>query len=212
MKKVLVLAGAPGSGKGSLSVELQGYLYEKLGIPHTVIETKTFLKEDERFNQIIASGGLVDDEEVIRIIEKPLYNCEDELIILDGFPRTIRQAEWLEKAKDLKVCVLKLEANYEEIIERVKNRRVCKVCGKTHNLKNEKIMPRIEGICNYCGGKLEIRPDDAKIAKRLATYDKETEPAIQDLIDKGVELHRVDSNKIFEKGYVENLVNNLNIS
>lgn len=203
-KKVLVLAGAPGSGKGTFKEKIVAN-WDLIGFPYTVIEMSSLLKQSKEFQEIIASGALVNDEDVINIIKKPL-NDSRYFTILDGFPRTIAQADYLLELENLKLIVAKMTADDKQIIERVKNRRICPKCNSTYNLVKKELMPKTPGICDKCGSKLIMRSDDAKIEKRLETYRKETEPTIEYLKDKGVEYYEVDSNDILEDGFVENFL------
>lgn len=209
-KTVLVLAGAPASGKGTLKTQLIKE-FEKTNIEYTVIETSSILKKDKKFQSIIATGKLVNDQDVIDAIKEPLEEAEG-IIILDGFPRTYPQVDFLIGINSFKLKVLKLNADNESIIKRAESRRVCPKCGDTYNLLEKKLQPKVEGICNICGTPLEMREDDARIRSRLETYQKETMPAIQYLVEYfNTPYYEVDSNQILKDGFAEKLLTELGI-
>jgi len=174
----IILLGAPGSGKGTQA----GVLSEKFGIP--VISTGNILREEiaqasdigRAAKAIIDSWQLVPDEVVIEIVRKRLSRPDCAAgFILDGFPRTIAQAESLEKLTDVD-CALSLEVSDGEIERRMSGRRVCPRCGASfHLLYNP---PKSEGVCSECGEKLIQRSDDAEqtVRARLAQYHAKTEP------------------------------------
>ena len=203
-KKVLVLAGAPGSGKGTFKEKITEN-WDFTGYPYEVIEMSTLLKGSKEFQKIIASGALVNDEDVINIVKKPIEEAL-HFIILDGFPRTIKQADFLLSLPKLDLIVVKMEADDKDIIKRVKGRRVCPKCSASYSTIKEELMPRTTGICDKCGTELIIRSDDAKIETRLETYRKETEPTIKYLKDKGLPYYEVDSNNILYDGFVQNFL------
>ena len=124
------------------------------------------------------AGGLVGDDVVLEIVEDRLKkdDCKNGFI-LDGFPRTIPQAEAFEKL-GIDVKVVNFEVNNDLIIARLSNRRVCKSCKANFNVKF--MPPKVEGVCDKCGGELFTREDDKleSITHRLEVYRKETEPLI----------------------------------
>ena len=123
------------------------------------------------------AGKLVPDEVIIGVISERLAeaDCQNGFI-LDGVPRTIPQAEALEKAGITFDAVVSLEISDEEIVERMGGRRVCASCGAPFHVKN--LPPKVEGVCDACGGKLEARADDKPevVRDRLKVYHKETAP------------------------------------
>ena len=145
-KKVLVLAGAPGSGKGTFKEKITEN-WDFTGYPYEVIEMSTLLKGSKEFQKIIASGALVNDEDVINIVKKPIEEALN-FVILDGFPRTIKQADFLLGLPDLELIVVKMEADDKDIIKRVKGRRVCPKCSASYSTIKEELMPRTPGICD----------------------------------------------------------------
>ena len=175
----LILLGAPGAGKGTqaerLSKELKiptistGNILRaaiKNGTP-TGMKAKAFMDE----------GKLVPDDVIIGIITERVAeeDCANGYI-LDGVPRTIAQAEAMEKAGIVFDAVVSIEISDETIMERMSGRRVCESCGASYHLVA--VPPKQEGICDKCGGKLIQRKDDAPetVKARLEVYHKETEP------------------------------------
>lgn len=179
MRKIkLILLGAPGAGKGT-QAEL---ISKKFSIP--AISTGNMIREaiaagtemGKNAKSFIDSGALVPDEVVIGIIKDRLKadDCENGFI-LDGFPRTVPQAEALDAMGVEITDVLSIEVADEKIIERMGGRRVCKKCGASYHVVFNP--PAEEGVC-ACGEALTIRSDDdpAVVAKRLETYHSTTEP------------------------------------
>ena len=175
----LILMGAPGAGKGTQSEKIS----EKWGIPAistgdilraAIKEGTTLGKEAKSF---IDAGKLVPDEVVIGIIKEHLSSdaCKNGFI-LDGFPRSIPQAEALEKMGIKIDCVLSIEVEDEVIVERMSGRRICSGCGASYHVKYK--APAKENICDKCGESLYIRNDDAAetVKNRLDTYHTQTEP------------------------------------
>ena len=185
----LILLGAPGAGKGT-QAEI---LCKKLGIP--TISTGNILraaiKEGTptglKAKSYIDAGKLVPDEVIIGIVHERLAqdDCKSGYI-LDGVPRTIAQAEALEKAGIGFDAVVSIEISEEEILRRMNGRRVCEACGSSYNVVS--IPPRVEGICDNCGGKLIQRKDDAPetVRERLKVYHTETEPLVDFYAARGL--------------------------
>jgi len=175
----LILLGAPGAGKGTQAEILS----REYNIP--TISTGNILRAAMKngtpvglkAKAFVEAGQLVPDEVIIGIIEERLAqdDCANGYI-LDGVPRTIPQAEAME-AKGIAVdCALSIEVADQTIIDRMSGRRTCKNCSQTfHVLFNP---PKQEGVCDFCGGELSIRKDDAPetVKNRLDVYHKETEP------------------------------------
>lgn len=177
----IIMLGAPGAGKGTIA----GHMREKFNIPH--ISTGDIFRANIRENtelgklakSYIEKGALVPDDVTIKMMIDRL-NKDDckKGYILDGFPRTIAQAEGLKKAlKDLNQKIdiaLLVDADNDKIVKRLEGRRVCEKCGETYHLTN--LPPKVEGVCDKCGSKLIQRKDDteAVIRDRLETYMKET--------------------------------------
>jgi len=177
----LILLGAPGAGKGT-QVEL---LTKERDIP--AISTGNILRAAIKdgtptgleAQQYISSGKLVPDEVIIGIVRERLAqkDCENGFI-LDGMPRTIPQAEALEKAGVEIDAAILLETADELIEERMVGRRTCIGCGATYHVKSRP--PKKENICDECGGELTRRKDDdpETVKTRLKVYHEETEPLV----------------------------------
>ena len=175
----LILLGAPGAGKGTQAAVIS----ERLNIPQ--ISTGNIIREALRSGtemglkakSFIDSGKLVPDEVVIGIIKERLANddCKDGFI-LDGFPRTIPQAEALDEMGVAIDKVIDFEVPDDVIVTRLSGRRGCEKCGRPYHLIDLK--PRVEGICDDCTGALIQRKDDQvdTIKARLEIYHSETEP------------------------------------
>lgn len=185
----LILLGAPGAGKGT-QAEI---LCKKLGIP--TISTGNILraaiKEGTatgiKAKSYIDAGQLVPDEVIIGILNERLAQADcANGYILDGVPRTIAQAEALEKAGIKFDAVVSIEISEDEILRRMSGRRVCEACGSSYNI--EALPPRREGICDNCGGKLIQRKDDTPetVRARLAVYHNETEPLVGFYAERGL--------------------------
>ena len=192
----IMLLGAPGVGKGTVA----GFLVEKFELPN--IATGDILREESKTNEelkgIMNQGKLVPDELVSKIIEKRLkkQDCKDGFI-LDGFPRTTKQAEFLEKRDVNFDYVLNIKAPENEIIKRLSGRRICRNCNAIYHV--EKIKPKKEGICDKCGSELMQRDDDKpeSIRQRLGVYENQTEPLARLYEEKGI-LKEVDANQPVE--------------
>ncbi|MEA4814918.1 MAG: adenylate kinase [Oscillospiraceae bacterium] len=175
----LIMLGAPGAGKGTQAEELM----RELGIP--TISTGNILRAaikdgtptGLKAKEYMDAGKLVPDEVIIGIISDRLKadDCKKGYI-LDGVPRTIGQAEALEKAGIKFDAVLSLEISDEAIMNRMSGRRVCEKCGSSYHIVG--VPPKVEGVCDICGGKLVQRADDAPetVKARLDVYHRETEP------------------------------------
>ena len=175
----MILLGAPGAGKGTQAERL----CKVLEIP--TISTGNILRAAVKngtptglkAKAFMDAGKLVPDEVIIGIITERL--AEDDCkngYILDGVPRTIAQAEAMEKAGINFDAVVSIEVADEVIMERMSGRRVCESCGASYHLVA--VPPPVAGVCDSCGGKLVQRKDDAPetVKDRLAVYHKETEP------------------------------------
>src|SRR3989344_7820348 len=178
----LIIFGPPGVGKGTLSDSLA----EKFKIPH-ISTGDIFRNEIKSGNseliQYVEKGLLVPDMVVNKIIEKALKNeAYKNGFILDGYPRTIEQAEFLENAlwklKKKIDLVFNLVASEEEIIKRLAARRNCSECGAVYNLVTMK--PKKKDACNQCGSRLARRKDDEPetVRKRIQVYQEERSPLI----------------------------------
>ena len=185
----LILLGAPGAGKGT-QAEI---LCKKLGIPS--ISTGNILRAaikdgtptGLKAKSYMDAGRLVPDEVIIGIVGERLQQADcAKGCILDGVPRTIAQAEAIEKAGIKIDAVVAIEISEEEILRRMSGRRVCEACGASYNV--EAVPPKVEGICDNCGGKLIQREDDTPetVKARLAVYHRETEPLVDFYAERGL--------------------------
>jgi adenylate kinase len=181
-----VLLGPPGAGKGTQAVRL----VEKYGIPQ--ISTGDIFRKNikegtalgKKAQEYTNSGRLVPDELVVELVKDRLQqdDCKNGYL-LDGFPRTILQAEELDKflaEQGQKLdAVINFEVGYEALIERLTGRRMCKGCGAGYHIKN--MPPKVEGVCDKCGSELEQRKDDNRetAENRLAVYEESTAPLIE---------------------------------
>jgi adenylate kinase len=184
----LILLGAPGAGKGTQSAKIS----ETYQIPSIATGDilRAAIKEGTELGKAakayIDDGKLVPDSVVIGIIKKYMVdnNCENGFI-LDGFPRSIPQAEALEEMGIKIDAVLSIEVEDDKIVERMSGRRVCSCGASYHVVYNP---PKSEGVCDKCGEALYVRVDDAAetVKNRLATFHKETEPLKEFYSKKGL--------------------------
>lgn len=185
----LILMGAPGAGKGTQSERIS----EKWGIPaistgdilRAAIKSGTELGKQAK--SFIDAGQLVPDGVVIGIIKEHLSSdaCAAGFI-LDGFPRSIPQAEALETMGIRIDCVLSIETADDVIVERMTGRRICSGCGSSYHTLYKR--PIKENICDKCGASLYIRSDDAEetVKNRLRTFHEQTEPLKDFYLKKGL--------------------------
>lgn len=196
----LVLLGAPGAGKGTQAEILS----RKLGIP--TISTGNILRAAMKngtpvglkAKSYVESGALVPDDVIIDIVAERLAepDCANGYI-LDGVPRTIPQAEALE-ADGVEVdYALSIEISDETIIERMSGRRTCHDCGASYHVVSAP--PKVEGVCDNCGGELTVRADDAPetVRARLEVYHTVTEPLKAYYAERG-KLRSVDNQPTIE--------------
>lgn len=185
----LILLGAPGAGKGTQAERIS----ENFGIPtiSTGERLRAAIKDGTELGlkakSFMDAGALVPDEVVIGIIKEYLSSeqCKNGFI-LDGFPRSIPQAEALDSMGVSLDAVLSLEVTDDKIVERMSGRRVCPICGATHHIIYNP--PEKDGICDKCGAELQIRKDDAPetVLSRLETYHRITEPLKEFYSNKGI--------------------------
>ncbi|MGP1520251.1 MAG: adenylate kinase [Treponema sp.] len=183
-----VFLGPPGAGKGTLALEVSK-LYDIVHIStgdlfRSAIKNGTEL--GKKIKAVIESGALVSDDLTVELLKERLKKDDwKKGFILDGFPRTIAQAEALSKLVELDY-VINLDISDEEVIERLSGRRVCSKCGQSFHIKFMK--PKLESICDSCGESLITREDDKReaIEKRLKTYAEQTYPLIEYYKEKGL--------------------------
>ena len=185
-----IILGAPGAGKGTYASRLQ----QKLGVE--VIATgdifRELLKEDSELGRKVKSyvekGLLVPDEVVLEVLKHRLSKIPKEKgFILDGYPRTLAQAKTLDTITKIDV-ILQLDVPDWIIIERLSTRRICRNCGTVYNILYLK--PKIEDVCDKCGGPLYQRSDDNPevIKKRLQVYQEQTKPLLDYFNQKKIPL------------------------
>ncbi len=196
----LILLGAPGAGKGTQSEILS----RKFSIP--TISTGAMLRSAMKAGtpvglkakEYVDNGRLVPDEVIIDIVKERLAkdDCANGCI-LDGMPRTIPQAIALEEHGIEIDHAISIEIDDETIIERMAGRRTCHDCGASFHVVNNP--PKTEGVCDFCGGELTIRKDDAPetVMSRLATYHSETEP-LKDFYAQRGKLRSVENQPTIE--------------
>ena len=188
----VILLGAPGAGKGTQAK----LIAERYGIPQ--ISTGDILRDNvargtelgKKAKAVMEGGGLVSDDLVCAMVADRLKQADcNRGFILDGFPRTVAQAEWLDKhlsgnvsffdkGKPCKIppVVINIKVGYNQLLQRLTGRRTCPTCGRIYNVYFQP--PRAEGTCDVDGGKLVTRKDDteAVISERLKAYERQTLP------------------------------------
>jgi adenylate kinase len=196
----LVLLGPPGSGKGTQGAKLA----ETLGVPRIStgdilrrnVAERTRLGRDAK--AYMEAGKLVPDELVIAMTERRLQEPDVKKgFVLDGFPRTVAQAEALGKLTKLD-AVLNLLLEPEELVKRSAGRRVCPKCEAVYHVLSNP--PKRDGICDRCGSTLVVRPDDREevVRTRIETYEKQTAPLIRYYKERGL-LREVYASGVIEE-------------
>jgi adenylate kinase len=194
----LILLGPPGAGKGTQAKQI----VEHFGIPQ--ISTGDLLRDNvargtelgKRAKEIMARGELVPDELVNEMVSVRLGQSDCERgFILDGYPRTVGQAEWLDKFLSGKLfenrepcgtpLVVRISVGYNQLLRRLTGRRTCPTCGRIYNLHSQP--PRVDDSCDSDGSKLVTRPDDREevVAERLKAYEQQTLPLVDHYRGKG---------------------------
>ena len=196
MKNIIFIA-PPAAGKGTQS----NMLKEKFGYNH--ISTGDMLREainsgseiGAEVKNIIDKGELVSDDLIIKLVKDKLTSTDGKPFILDGFPRTLKQAQALEELLSDNYEVIYLKLSQADAIKRIEGRLTCS-CGKTYNLNVTKLLPKQQGICDNCGKKLAKRNDD-NIETFIIRYDNfinNTKVLIDYYKDKN-KLHIIDVNR-----------------
>lgn len=201
--------GPAGAGKGTMS----DLILKEYDIPH--ISTGDMLRDNVRNNTELGNlaksymdaGNLVPDDVIIAMVEKRLQedDCQKGYL-LDGFPRTLVQAEAFEEIEN-KIgkpveCVIALEVGFDTLVERITGRRICPKCGAIYHIHNKP--SKVEGICDVCGSELTQRKDDTveQLTVRMDGYEKSTKPVI-DFYDKRGIVSYIDASQetaaVFEK-------------
>ena len=197
----VILLGAPGAGKGTQAVRIAA----AMNIPH--ISTGDIFRKNIKektpvglkAKSYIDRGQLVPDEVVVEIVQQRIDedDCKNDFL-LDGFPRTIAQAEALDRLTNID-NVINLEVDLDKLVDRITGRRVCEKCGESYHVSTKK-----DDICEKCGGKLIQRADDTEetVKSRLNVYKNETAPLINFYKKQGV-LKNVDGMKSIEEVFEE---------
>lgn len=209
MKKKLwiILLGLPSGGKGTLARLLRS-IFKKKGDIAIEFSSSILRKEAPETVKWMDAGELVPDDIVIPIVIDALKKANEDILILDGFPRKITQVElFLEvaKDKDAQVVILNLNTPKEVAIQRAENRLVCSNCGDTWS-KTGKMTPMEPGKCDTCGGALIRRRDDELIEKRIEIHEKYVIPAADLLKQSGVPSITIDYERT-EKEYIAECIN-----
>ncbi|MBN1793017.1 adenylate kinase [Candidatus Woesearchaeota archaeon] len=200
----IVVLGAQGSGKGTQAERLE----RKFHIPH--ISTGDVFREmrtqdtelGRKVKDLIDKGIFVPDEITNQIVAERLKKDDAKPgFILDGYPRNISQAENLDRLRPIKHCIL-IEVGDDKSIERIGARRICSKCKANYNIIYLK--PKVEGVCDSCGGELIMRDDDKPeaVKLRLSKYHSETAPLISFYEKKGV-LLRINGEQMIEKVFLD---------
>lgn len=196
----LILLGAPGAGKGTQAE----FITAKLGIPS--ISTGNLLRSamaqgtelGKKVSAAMESGQLVPDELVLELVRERIAqpDCQKGMIF-DGFPRTLAQAEALDRVMKVDMALF-LKVEDDVIVERMSGRRTCPNCQATYHVVSHP--PKKEGICDKCGAKLGVRKDDDPqvVKQRLSVYHKQTEPIVKYYSDKGL-LKTVEGSDTLEQ-------------
>lgn len=200
----IIMLGAPGAGKGTQAKKIA----EKYSIPH--ISTGDIFRANIKNNTELGQkaktymdkGELVPDELVVDLIMDRFKEADcANGYVLDGFPRTIPQAETLDKAlaanNEAVDFAINVEVPDENIINRMSGRRACVGCGATYHIQYN--APKVEGVCDTCGEKLILRDDDKPetVKNRLSVYHEQTQPLIDYYSKKGV-LAEVDGTQAMD--------------
>jgi len=183
---IVVLMGPPGAGKGTQAKRLA----ERFSMVH--LSSGDILRAEKASGSPLAgelakymdAGELVPDEVVVRVMAKALTGgAKDGAVLLDGFPRTVLQAQTLDeqlmKTGDGIDAVVVVTADEDLIIKRITGRRSCPECGKAYHVKF--MPPRQAGVCDACGAELVQREDDSEdvVGQRLSAYRRQTEPVVE---------------------------------
>ncbi len=195
----IILLGAPGSGKGTQAENLQEVLHVPTISTGNILRAAIKAQNDIglKAKVFIDAGQLVPDELVLEIIKVRLAEQDCEAgYILDGFPRTKPQAEALDNAGVKIDAVISIEVADEEIEQRLTGRRVCGVCGKPYHTVFSP--PKLESVCDDCGGALIQRDDDnpATVRDRLRVYHQQTEPLKGFYENKGILRHVISHDEV----------------
>jgi adenylate kinase len=214
---LIILLGPPGAGKGTQAEKIvaeRNLTYISTGaILRSAVKADTTLGRKVR--QFMDQGKLVPDELVVEIVKDRLMesDCANGAL-LDGFPRTVVQAVFLNKVlPEIQAGidrVLSIEVKEEELVERLTGRRVCSDCGANYHIKFKP--PRVRNVCDQCGGDLYQRDDDSleTVKERLEVYKNQTEPLIKFYMEQDV-LSTIDGNQDIDTVFkhIDSILENL---
>ena len=186
--EMILLMGAPGSGKGT-----QGELLCSANPSLVKISTGDLLRKHiegatelgKQVESTLAAGHLVSDEILLELLAKELKSLDSKNILLDGYPRNLKQAKDLERFSEV-TAVIYLQVGLDHLVERIAGRQVCASCGKAFHRSFHP--SKEEGSCDSCGGDLRQRPDDTqeKLEVRYRVYEQETMPVLDFYRQRGL--------------------------
>jgi len=193
-----IIFGAPGSGKGTYASRL----HTKLGVDVIAMGDifREIMKEDselaKKIKGYVEKGLLVPDDIANEVLKQRLATVSPEKgFLLDGYPRTVEQADNLEKIVKIEAVILLIIPDWI-IVERLSTRRICRNCGTVYNIRFLK--PKVEGVCDKCGGPLYQRSDDTPdvIKRRLQLYEEQTQPILRHFKEMKVPFVVVHCNRL----------------
>lgn len=204
MDKILFF-GKPGAGKGTIINKVMEKRRKCLA-KWTVLSTGNALREavnektelGQQAKEYMDRGDLVPDEIIVGIVKDALQQLQEgnvDVVILDGFPRTLSQAESMVEMGIVPYMVFNLDVSDEEVINRLANRVECEKCRAPYSLINDEFKPKLPGVCDKCGANLIHRADDNRevVSNRLKTYAEQTAPVLDFLKNMNLTIHEISS-------------------
>ena len=194
----IILFGPPGAGKGTQAKVISDHF----GIPK--ISTGDMIRSEiesgseigRQVEALLAAGKLVGDDIVNQLVEARLAKPDCRRgILLDGYPRTPNQAEWLAgllEEHGHAPVVFDIKIGYNELVKRITGRRICTQCGAIYHIHSKP--PKVPDICDVCGARIKARPDDREevLEERLRVYERETVPVVEVFRRNGRRIHAID--------------------